>query len=377
MGFIAEVIRRLRMMAGRVQLDRDIEEEIRLHLDLRELQLIERGLKPADARRAAHLKLGNAARIRERSQMAWAPEMLQDLMQDVAYGTLALWRSRSLAIVAVISLALGIGANTAIFSLLDAVLLRSLPVKEPGQLVLLGGGTGSGIGTEIANSELYSYPFYRELRKRKDVFSEVAAIFSMTDAVHGFVVSKSDEVNTESQMMHVVLVTGSYFPMLGVQAQLGRVLDEGDDSSEGNHPVAVISDSFWKRAFGDDPDILARKVKLGSTMFNIVGVAPSEFFGTKVGELPDIWVPTSMTKSVPPGWDFYSKNFTQCLNILGRLKPGISLTAATTNVNLLLQQITKGFSDADLSQKNLDRLNRVRVPLTPVANGLSSIRREF
>jgi predicted permease len=365
------------MMAGRLRLDRDLEEEIRLHLDLREQQLIERGLRPADARRAAHLILGNATRIKEKSQMAWAPEMLQDFMQDVAYGTRALWRSRSLATVAVISLALGIGANTAIFSLLDAVLLRSLPVKEPGQLVLLGTGTDEGIGTDIADSELYSYPFYRQLQKRNDVFSDVAAIFSMTDAVHGFVVSKSDQVNTESQMMHVVLVTGSYFPMLGTQAQLGRMLDEGDDSSEGDHPVAVISYSFWKRAFYSDPNILGRKVKLGSAMFNIVGVAPSEFFGTKVGDLPDIWVPTSMTKSVPPGWDFYSKDFTQCLNILGRLKPGIPLTAATTNVNLLLQQITKAFPDAELSRKNLDKLNKVRVPLTPVANGLSSLRQEF
>jgi predicted permease len=377
MGFFAEIVRRLRAFSQRAQLDRDIEEELRLHLELRERQLIENGVYPEHARRAAYLRLGNVTRIKERSQMASMPETLQDFMQDIAYGTRALLRSRSLAIVAVISLALGIGANTSIFSLLDAVLLRSLPVKEPGQLVLLGTGTGDGIGTDIADSDLFSYPFYREFKKRNEVFTDAAAIFSMIDAVHGFILNPSDQMNTGSQMMHVALVTGSYFPLLGVEGQIGRMLDEADDSSEGDHPVAVISSSFWERAFGKDPKILGRKVKLGSTMFSIVGVAPSQFFGTTVGELPDIWVPTGMSKNVPPGWDFYGKDFTQCMDILGRLKPGVSLTAAITDVNLLVQQITKGFSDADLSQKNLDKLNKIRVPVTPVANGLSSVRGEY
>ena len=309
--------------------------------------------------------------------MAWTSEILHDFLQDVAYGVRSLLHTRALAAVAVVSLALGIGANTAIFSLLDAVLLRSLPVKEPGQLVLLGTGNDDGIGNSIADSELYSYPFYRQLQKRNEVFSDVAAIFSMTDDVHGFVVNKSDQVNTESALMHIVPVSGSYFPMLGVKPQLGRMLEEADDTSQGDHLVAVISQSFWQRTFDRDPDVLGRKVKLGSAFFNIVGVAPREFFGTKVGESPDIWVPTSMTKNVPPGWDFYTGNFTQCLNIIGRLKPGVSMETATSNVNLMLQQITRGFSDADLSQKNIGKLEKTKVTLTPVATGLSSVRREF
>ncbi|MBW4043810.1 MAG: ABC transporter permease [Acidobacteria bacterium] len=377
MEFIGELIRRLRMLRHRGQLDSDLEEEIRLHVELREQQLIDRGLTAVDARRAARLRLGNATRIKEKSHMEWMSEIISDFTQDVAYGARALLRSRALTFVAVISLALGIGANAAIFSLLDAVLLRSLPVKDPGQLVLLGTGSDDGIGNNIVNTDLYSYPFYRELQKRNHVFTDVAAIFSMTDSVHGFVVSKTDQVSTDSEIMHVALVSGTYFPMLGVHADMGRMLNEEDDSAEGTHPVAVISQSFWERAFNRDPDIVGREVKLGSAVFHIVGVAPHEFFGTKVGELPDIWVPTSMTKYVPPGWDFYSKNFTQCLNIIGRLKPGVSMLTATSNVNLLLQQITKGFSDADLNQKNLYKLNRAHVSLTPMANGLSSIRHEF
>lgn len=377
MEWIGEVIRRLRMLRRRDQLNNDLEEEIRLHLELREQRFVDGGIGADEARRAARIRFGNATRIKEMSHMAWSFGIFHDFAQDIAYGVRSLLHSRALTAVAVISLALGIGANTAIFSLLDAVLLRSLPVRNPEQLVLLGTGTDDGIGTSIADSELYSYPFYRELQKRNDVFTDVAAIFSMTDDVHGFLVSKSDQVNTESQLMHVVLVSGSYFPVLGVRAQLGRMLEESDDGVEGDHPVAVISRSFWQRAFNGDPGVIGRKVKLGSAFFNIVGVAPPEFFGTKVGELPDIWVPTSMTRSVPPGWDFNKKNFTQCLNIIGRLKPGVPLATATTDVNLLLQQITRGFSDADLSQKNVARLSMLKVPLTPIATGLSSVRSEF
>src|SRR5215471_1155214 len=188
MEFIRELIRRLKMLRRRRQLDRDLEEEIRLHLELRAQQLIDRGLTATDARRAARLRFGNATRIKEQSHMAWTSEILHDFMQDVAYGVRALLRSRALTAVAVISLALGIGANTAIFSLLDAVLLRSLPVKDPGQLVLLGKGSDDGIGNNIVETDLYSYPFYRQLQKRNEVFTDVAAIFSMTDDVHGFVV---------------------------------------------------------------------------------------------------------------------------------------------------------------------------------------------
>jgi len=355
----------------------ELDEELRLHLDLRQQRNIHAGLSPEAARRAAHRRFGNTARIKEKSLMTWGSETLESFVSDAIYGTRALLRSPALTIVALVSLALGIGANTAIFSLLDAVLLRSLPVKDPNQLVVLGEGDENGIGNDFVDTELYSYPFYRQLQQKNAVFSDVAAIFSMTDDVNGFVLNASGQVTGDSERMHVQLVSGTYFPLLGVQAQIGRTLSDADDKSEGDHPVVVVSQAFWKRTFASDPNVLDRKLKLGTTIFTIVGVAPAEFFGTKVGEAPDMWVPMSMTKSVPPGWDAYKPNFTQSLNVMGRLKPGITLTEATSNVNLLLQQITRGFSDADLSQKNLDKLAKAHVPLTPMANGLSSIRREF
>ncbi len=377
MNWLGELARRIGMLLHRDRLSEELQEEIHLHLDLRRQEQVEAGVAASDAAAAARRRFGNPTVLRERSYTEWGWSWLESLAQDVHYGLRAMLRTPGITLVALLSLALGIGANTAIFSLMDAVMLRSLPVEDPGQLVLLGKGEDDGIGSSIVDTELYSYPFYRQLQQKNAVFSGVAAIFSMTNDVYGFVLDAAGQAPADSHLMHVKLVSGTYFPVLGVQAQIGRTLTDADDTSEGDHPVAVLSHALWERTLASDPNVLDRKLKLGTTIFNIVGVAPPEFFGTKVGEAPDMWVPMSMTKSVPPGWDAYKKNFTQSLNLIGRLKPGVTIERATSNVNLLLQQITRGFSDAELSQKNLGKLARAHVPLTPMATGLSSLRREF
>ena len=372
MSLPGEIKRRIQMLFHRDQLQRDLEEEMRLHLELSGQQQIDRGLTEPAAARAAHLKFGNTTRIKEESLMAWGSETLESFFADVAYGTRALFRSPALAIVALLSLALGIGANAAIFSLLDAVMLRSLPVKDPQQLVLLGQGRMRGIGDDVAFAQLFSNPFFRQFRQRNTVFFDVAGIFSLTNEVHGFV-----EGGDESQPITVQLVTGNYFPLLGVHAYIGRTLTDADDNSEGDHPVALVSYAWWKRALAQDPNVLGKRIKLGSVIYSIVGVAPPEFFGTIVGEAPQVWVPLAQVKAVPPNFDGYKDNFSKSLNLIGRLKPGVSMEQATTDVNLLFQQITRGFPDAKLTQLNLQKLDHAHVTLTPMAKGLSTVRRQF
>jgi len=282
--FLPGLGRRLWMLIRRRQFDADLEEEMRLHLELREQDQIRAGLSAKEARHAASRRFGNATLLKEQSHMVWGWEWLESFLQDIAYGTRAMLRSPMLTTVALLSLALGIGANTAIFSLLDAVMLRTLPVRDPAQLILLGKGSASGMTDDFGRTDLYSYPFYRRMRAENQVFSDTAAIFSMTNGVHGFVEGRS-----ESEPMNVQLVSGTYFDTLGVRAIAGRTLNEGDDNSEGDHPVAVISYAWWKRSLARDPNVMNRTLKLGDTAFNIVGVAPPEFFGTKVGEAPDVW----------------------------------------------------------------------------------------
>src|ERR1700722_1923571 len=372
MAWLSELGRRVWMLLHRQQFDADLEEEVRLHLELREQEKIQAGLSPGEAHQAALRQFGNATLLKEKSHMAWGWEWFESFVQDIAYGSRAMLRSPALTIVALLSLALGIGANTAIFSLLDAVMLRSLPVKDPAQLVLLGKGTASGMTDDFARTQLYSYPFYRRMQGENQVFSDTAAICSMTNGVHGFVEGRS-----ESEPMNVQLVSGTYFGTLGVRAFIGRTLNDGDDNSEGDHPVTVISYAWWKRSLARDPNVLSRRLKLGATTYDIVGVAPPEFFGTKVGEAPDMWVPLSMIKVVPPNFGGYKDNFSESLLIMGRLKPGVSIAEATANVNLLFRQILISFAGSKLDQENQQKLDRTKVPLTPMATGISSLRRQF
>ena len=143
---------------------------------------------------------------------------------------------------------------------------------------------------------------------------------------------------TEQSRSMCSLFRGTYFTTLGVPALIGRPLTDEDDRIEGNHPVAVVSYGWWKRSLALDSSVLGKKIKLGETTFNIVGVAPPEFFGTKVGQAPDVWVPLSMMKQVPPNWEGYNDNFSESLYVMGGLKPGVSMEQAITNVNLLYRQ---------------------------------------
>src|SRR5580658_4459940 len=213
MDGLRELWRRIAMLLHPRRFRADLDEEMRLHLELRQQQQAERGLPQDEARFAARRRFGNATLLAEKSHAAWGWGWLESLGQDALYGLRAMLRSPGITAVALLSLALGIGANTAIFSLMDAVMLRSLPVRDPGKLVLLGEGNVGGITNNFGFNRLYSYPFYRQLQKQNQVFSDTAAIFSLTNDVHGFVEGRS-----EPEPMQVQLVSGTYFQTLGVHA---------------------------------------------------------------------------------------------------------------------------------------------------------------
>jgi predicted permease len=369
---LQELLRRIGMLRHRDQVANELQEEMQLHLDLRWQQQVESGVASSEAAAAAHRRFGNPTHLREQSYTAWGWSWLESLAQDILYGLRAMLRSPGITIVALLSLALGIGANTAIFSLMDAVMLRSLPVKDPGKLVLLGTGSAWGGTDDFGRTDLFSYPFYRQMQQRNQVFSDTAAFLSLPNDVHGSVEGRKD-----SEAMHVQLVSGTYFSTLAVQAMRGRILTDADDRVAGGNPVAVVSDAWWKRSLASDPAVLSKHLEIGSTIFSIVGVAPPEFFGTKVGESPDIWIPLSMIKQVPPYWGSYTDNFAEWLEVFGRLKPGASVVQATTNVNLLFRQILLGFAGGSPSQKDLATLKQAHLRLTSMATGLSSLRRKF
>jgi predicted permease len=297
------------------------------------------------------------------------------MLQDIRYGIRMLLKKPGFTLVAVLSLALGIGANTAIFSLLDAVMIKTLPVQEPQELVLFGKGEdqGASLGPASGNVDLFSYPFYRQVQQRTDMFSGVASLLSMTWPVHGFVNSSN-----EIEQMEVQLVSGSYFPVLGVNAGLGRVLTEADDQNQGGHPVAVVSYAWWQQRLGGDPAALGRTIKIDETTYNIVGVAPKEFFGTTVGSAPDLWIPLAMEKQLPPAhWDGRTKDAWRSLHLIGRLKNGVAPEQATAALNLQFKQYLRATAGDQPAPDRLDLIEKVNFELTPVSRGLSTLREQF
>src|ERR1051325_5250376 len=249
------------------------------------------------------------------------------MLHDLRYGLRILLKKPGFTLIAVLSLALGIGANTAIFSLLDAMLLRTLPVHEPEKLVLFGNGKDQGvtIGFPDSSIDLFSYPFYRKVEQRSDLFSGVAGQMSIIWTVHGFVNGSS-----EIEKMGVQLVTGNYFPVLSVNASLGRVLTETDDETQGGHPVAVVSYAWWQRRLGADPSAIGKTITIDNIAYTIVGVAPKEFFRTTVGASPDLFVPLAMEKQIPPmHFDGRTDDAFQSLNLIARLRNDVSADQAS------------------------------------------------
>jgi len=298
---------------------------------------------------------------------------MRSLLTDLRYATRMLLRSPGLTLVAVLSLALGIGANAAIFSLLNAVMLRELPVQDPSRLVLLGQARAAGSSGDFAETELYSYSFYREMRKKNQVFSDVTAMLSLSfEGMHGVV-----EGSSSLEPMNVQLVSGTYFPALGVKPILGRVFTDAEDEPAGAHAVAVMSYYWWQRRFARDPSIVGKTVTLSSTVYTIVGVTPQEFFGTTVGQRPDLWIPLSMEKQISPGWSGLDNKWFQSLYILGRLKPGVATEQASANVNLLARQIWQEYAGSVLTKQQQRDLEHAHIVLTPASRGLSRLRFEF
>src|SRR5262245_33647056 len=300
---------------------------------------------------------------------------MQTLWQDLRYGARMLWKKPGFTLIAALTLSLGIGANTAIFSLIDATLLRMLPVREPERLALLGTGADSGvsIGFPRGNAQLFSYPFYREARSRNQVFSDVAAVQSLPNRVYGVVSGTAGD----PEMLDARLVSGSYFSVLGVEAILGRAFTDADDQIPGGHPVAVASHAWWERRLGADPAAVGKTIAIGSTVYTIIGVTPREFFGTTVGESPDIWIPLAMEEQTPPGWKGRNNNLFQSLYLIARLKPGVSINQAGVETNLLFKQALKEYAGSPPSPQRLRDIQQASIELTPAGRGLSQVRSQF
>jgi predicted permease len=290
--------------------------------------------------------------------------MLNETLQDLRYGLRMLRKSPAFAVVVVLSLGLGIGANTAIFSLIDAVMWQMLPVQNPKELLKVGRTTGG--------DPFFGFTFadFRRLRDQTEFFQELVAYSPVRVNVS---VNGSTEPTAEGQ-----LVTGNYFTVLGVRPAAGRTIGIDDDRKPYAHPVAMISYGYWKRRFGSAPSIVGRTISLSGTPFTIIGVTPREFFGLEVGTAPDIFAPTMMQPVLMPASENLLANpilIASWLRAFGRLKPGVNAAEAAAGMTVLFLQ-NQPPPKRDTFGKPMARAQE-RIALIPAANGLSALRSQF
>jgi predicted permease len=363
----------LRSLFRKGQVDQELDEELRSYQEMAAEEKIKGGMSRKEALRAVRLERGSLEVSKEIVLSGGWESVLDTCWQDVHYGIRQLLRSPAFAAVAILTLALGIGANTAIFSLLNALMLRDLPVQESSRLVLLGTARARGSTGEFAFTDAYSYPFYQDFRQKNQVFSNVCSLLSVQfGSMHGAI-----DGSGGLEPINVQLVSGTYFSTLGVRPIVGRGFTEAEDEPVGGHPIAVVSYSWWKRRFARDPSVVGGTVTLGSTIYTIIGVTPPEFFGTTVGESPDLWIPLSMEKQVSPGWNGLDNKRFESLYIIARLKPGVTAAQAEANVDLLARQIWHEYAGPVLTKEQQQSLERLHIPLTSAARGISSLRFEF
>lgn len=263
---------------------------------------------------------------------------MQTLWKDVRYGARMMWKTPGFTLVAVVTLALGVGANTAIFSLLHQVLLRALPVRQPEQLVVLsspGPKQGRTSSDTPDGAEAFSYPMYRDLRERNEVFSGLLGRYAIPLNV---------AFQGQSERASGEVVSGNYFNVLGVSAALGRTLTPEDDRTPGAHPVVVISHAYWVRRFAADAGVLNQTMTVNGHQMTVVGVARAGFTGVQLGETPEVFIPLLMKAQMTPGWDGLEDRKDYWLNVLGRLKPGVSREQAEARIAPLY----RGLLDADV-----------------------------
>jgi predicted permease len=276
-------------------------------------------------------------------------------MNDLRYAIRTLIKTPAFTAVAVLTLALGIGATTAIFSLFDAVLLKSLPVRNPDELFIVPAG---------------QYPMFQAVQRETEIFSDVLASASLEafDVAIG---------GGDSEKVHVSLVSSSYFSTLGVGAAIGRVFDRGDEQPPGQPAIAVASYGFWLQRLARDPGVVGRPIRVRGTPLTIVGVAPEGFFGEEVGVAPSLWIPLTMWGQVVPGRNLLQSPATAWLRTIGRLKPGISATQADARLTPRLQRQLEQIFGPQISADERSDIDAFTVKLRPAAKGASRLRTRF
>ena len=351
----------------------EVDEEIRFHLEREVEANIAGGMPAAEARRRAMIAFGSRERAREECREERPSWGVESILRDVRYGVRGLLRNPGFAAVAVLTLALAIGLNTTIFSLLDQALMRALPVADPDQLVVLSfagssqGHTHSYGGNDAGHHHEFSYPMYKDLRDKNTVFS-------------GLIAAAPAEVgvtwNNHAESVNAEMVSGNYFQVLGVQPAVGRLFVATDETAPGANPVAALSFDYWKTHLAEAP-VEGRTLLVNGTPFTITGVTAPGFHSMVWGETPAVFVPITEQRVVAPDWDYLNDHQSYWLDLVGRLRTGLTPAQAAASFNgLWLSLRTAEFTTLhDQSAKTrTEFISAAHINLDAGAKGFSPLR---
>ena len=332
-----ELWRRVRMLFHRRRFQAELEEEMRLHLELRAQEHAENGLGAEAARRTAYRRFGNPTVIREKSYMTWGWGWLESLVQDVRFAMRQLWKTPGFTITAILTLALGIGANAAIFTLVNAVLLKDLPVVDPQSLVRLGDSDQCCVNRgaeEDGNYSIHSTDTWQRFKQNNPEFEELAA---MQAGLNPLVVRRehSDEA---AHSVNAEFISGNYFRTFGLRPAAGRLLQDSDDV-QGAPVTAVMSYALWQRDYARDPSVVGATFWVNTRPVTIVGIAPEQFYGDRLQSTPPgIYLPIE-SLPVLRGKDYVHEPEARWLYLIGRVKPGTALAPLQQKLSTQLKQM--------------------------------------
>jgi predicted permease len=341
----------MKVFSSRRRFEESMEEELQFHLHRQTVANLAAGMTPDEARRQARLQLGAADGVKENCRDERRGHWFDSFVADVRYGLRGLRNNPGFAAVAVLSLALGIGANVAIFTLAQEVLLEKLHVPRPDELRMLNWAAGKGnvihstwgqynkLPNGDSTSSSFAYPVYQQLRKSNTVLGDLFAFKPMNRI--------TSTVNGEPEIVQGQLVSGNYYQELGVVPQLGRPIESADDATIGAGAVAVISDSYWARRFGRSPEVIGKTISLNGIPFTVVGVNPRGFTGAHQAQIsPEVFVPFAIQPVAFPRRDGHdglilTESKLWWMIVMGRAKPGVSDAEATASLNVALSQAVR------------------------------------
>lgn len=348
-----KLLRRLNYLLRQKHIDAELAAEIEAHRSMKEADLRRAGLQASDARWQSRRALGNAALAREDARHVWLSPSLESVWQDASYALRMIGRSPGFAVAMIVVMALGIGATIGVFSLIDGLVLKPLPVRQPDRLVYL-------------SRPSFSYPVFTELRARGTHLFESLVAWNME--------REYVEWNTELEPTEVLMASGAFYSTLGVPASVGRMFTEADDVVDGGRDglVAIISHSAWQRRFNGEASVIGRTIRIRRQPFTIVGVAPQGFFGVAPGLAPELTIPlTSLERQRLP------LRTSSWLHLLGRLRTGLSVREANAGLQTIWRSVLEVTTSPDMpAERRAMYLSRTTT-LESARAGYSRVRNQF